>query len=82
MGIDQRESGAGQQEGQDNVVQLPRDWLGPREDLVPFGPRAREAEAAPEVADATAFAAEDFWGENSESLHTAVRGPSVRRCGS
>jgi len=33
-----------------NVVRLPRDWLGPREELVPFGPedraRAREARAA------------------------------------
>ena len=24
----------------DNVVRLPRDWLGPREELVPFGPSA------------------------------------------
>jgi hypothetical protein len=33
---------AGEQDGQrrTNVVRLPRDWLGPREELVPFGPRA------------------------------------------
>src|SRR5437763_5214613 len=26
--------------GEDKVIRLPRDWLGPREDLVPFGPSA------------------------------------------
>lgn len=29
-----------------NVVRLPRDWLGPREELVPFGPSAWRTEAA------------------------------------
>ena len=66
-------------EGQDNVVQLPRDWLGPREELVPFGPRAwaQDVSADPAAEEEGAFAADDFWGENSESLHTAVRGPVV-----
>ena len=29
-----------------NVVRLPRDWLGPRDQLIPFGPAAHRAEAA------------------------------------
>ncbi|MFL5829064.1 MAG: hypothetical protein ACJ76X_04035 [Solirubrobacteraceae bacterium] len=30
-----------------NVVRLPRDWLGPREELVPFGPAAERKSAPP-----------------------------------
>ena len=73
----QRGSSTTGSEGQDNVVQLPRDWLGPREELVPFGPRAwaQDASADQPAEEEGAFAADDFWGENSESLHTAVRGP-------
>ena len=46
---------------EDNVVRLPRDWLGPREDLIPFGPSA-EAEAA-DAGLATPPSTHDFWGE-------------------
>jgi hypothetical protein len=76
---DQRGSGTTGREGQDNVVQLPRDWLGPREELVPFGPRAWAQDTSADLAaeEEGAFAADDFWGENSESLHTAVRGPAA-----
>ena len=36
------ERGKQDERSEDNVVRLPRDWLGPREDLVPFGKRAHE----------------------------------------
>jgi hypothetical protein len=40
----------GRDEAASNVVRLPRDWLGPREELVPFGPAADRAEAAARAA--------------------------------
>lgn len=46
-------------EAEDNVVRLPRDWLGPREELIPFGPSA-EAE---DDGLATPPSTHDFWGE-------------------
>lgn len=53
----------------DNVVRLPRDWLGPRDEFTPFGPSAngQSADSAP-TADA-------FWGEDSSSLQSAVEAP-------
>ncbi len=40
--------GRATQDSAGQVVQLPRDWFGPREELVPFGPHARVGvEAAP-----------------------------------
>jgi uncharacterized membrane protein YgcG len=57
-----------------NVVRLPRDWLGPREELVPFGPSAHGAEATEPAEPATS--ASDFWGERSDALHDAVEGPT------
>jgi hypothetical protein len=54
----------------DNVVRLPRDWLGPREELVPLeGTTGAAASAgAPPRAD-------DFWGEDSASLQDAWQAP-------
>lgn len=54
-----------------NVVRLPRDWLGPRDELVPFGPRASsdDAEEPPP-------SAEDFWGERSAAIHDALQAPA------
>jgi hypothetical protein len=76
------------------VVQLPRDWLGPREDLVPFGRRARgdgsdtppkDERAAedrePQVGppvDDLVLSAEDFWGEGSAAVQNALQGPARR----
>jgi hypothetical protein len=53
------------------VVRLPRDWLGPREELVPFGPRApsEDTEEPPP-------SAEDFWGERSAAIHDALEAPA------
>lgn len=53
------------------MVRLPRDWLGPREELVPFGPRAssEDAEQPPPSAN-------DFWGERSAAIHDALEAPA------
>jgi hypothetical protein len=51
-----------------NVVRLPRDWLGPREDLVPFGSAESDEAPAPPRA-------EDFWGESSAAVQDAWSGP-------
>ncbi|MEA2159666.1 MAG: hypothetical protein QOD66_2046 [Solirubrobacteraceae bacterium] len=48
-------------------MRLPRDWLGPREELVPFGPSADAAAPPP--------SASDFWGEQSAALQHALQGP-------
>lgn len=52
----------------DNVVLFPREWIGPREDLVPIGvadPGLHDRPPAPE----------DFWGAGSADLQSAVRAP-------
>ena len=52
----------------DNVVRLPRDWLGPRDELIPIGGSANgQSEAS--VPEPTAS---DFWGEGSAALQTAL----------
>ncbi len=69
-----------------NVVRLPRDWLGPREELIPFGPRARESKPTalkpppPEPTAQTedsplAPSPSDFWGEHSADMHHVLQGP-------
>jgi hypothetical protein len=65
------EVGEAEPQSQADVVRLPRDWLGPRENLVPFGPRAvsLDTEAAPP-------SAEDFWGERAAAIHDALQAPA------
>ena len=74
-----------------NVVRLPRDWLGPRDELIPFGPSARRAEAAATRAAAEADILElgprdlvaepldctqdDFWGGHLEAIPKPMVGP-------
>jgi hypothetical protein len=58
-------------ERSDKVVRLPRDWLGPREHLVPFS-QAPPPLAEPEL---DAFAPNDFWGERAAAIHSAVQAP-------
>jgi hypothetical protein len=53
-----------------NVVQFPRDWLGPREELIPFGPSARDEPRVSPAADA-------FWGEDSGAIHVVLPGPEA-----
>ena len=54
-----------------NVVPFPRDWLGPREELIPFGSCAgygvEQSTAAP--------GAEAFWGGDSGPLHAVIPEP-------
>ena len=66
-----------------NVVRL-WDWIGPHEELVPFGRPGREQElqGPAEEASAVAFAAaeapasaSDFWGERAASVHDALQAP-------
>lgn len=68
----------GQQRGDDEqkakVVPLPRDWLGPREGLVPFGPSAAPGpqELESELHDPDRRSGEAFWGEQSASVQDTL----------
>jgi hypothetical protein len=68
------EDAGGATRNEENVIRLPRDWLGPPEELVPIGPAAR-ARAAQLEADAPPPAADAFWSEDSAALHDAVQAP-------
>ncbi len=46
-----------------NVVRLPRDWLGPREELVPIGRTAEPEEP---------LAAADFWSGGESAMHAPI----------
>lgn len=59
-------------EQSDKVVRLPRDWLGPREDLVPFG----RSTPPPVESELDALAPDDFWGERAAATHSVVQGPA------
>ena len=56
-------------ERSDKVVRLPRDWLGPREDLIPF------AQSDPHRCEPDAFVPNDFWGERAAAIHSVVQAP-------
>ena len=81
-----RQTEAGEREAQPRatVVRLPRDWLGPREELVPFGPRATSqnaggaasSDASPSSVEEPPPSAEDFWGERSAAIHNALQAPA------
>jgi hypothetical protein len=60
----------------DNVIRL-TDWLGPREELVPFGPAADSEQARSAGRDATdpVPAADDFWSESSAAVQDALMAP-------
>jgi hypothetical protein len=57
----------------DNVVRLPRDWLGPREDLIPFGTTSERGPSGGSVPTA-----DDFWGESSAAVQDAVQRPPIQ----
>jgi hypothetical protein len=61
----------------DNVVRFPKDWIGPLEDLVPIGPRARAQSSDNEDPPVPAEAS-DFWGEGAAAVHEAVAAPASR----
>lgn len=62
----------------DNVVRLPRDWLGPRDELIPVGSSAKGQAHRGEEGLELPPTANDFWGEESSSLQTALEAPHQR----
>jgi hypothetical protein len=70
------DEGTSEAHAESNVIRLPRDWLGPRDELVPFGPPAEPSDVEGPAAVPTARAAE-FWGEDSAALQDAVPAPAA-----
>jgi hypothetical protein len=60
-----------------NVVRFPKNWFGPTEDLVPFGPRAFTERAFTQDDDPVPApaSADDFWSEASAAIHAALEAP-------
>jgi hypothetical protein len=56
-----------------NVVRLPVDWLGPRDELVPLAPAPPESARSEQ---ATPPSAADFWGERAEAVQDVLQGPA------
>jgi hypothetical protein len=73
-----------------NVIRLPRDWLGPREELVPlgiggdaasFGIGPDRESTHPDSTDGPGvdqLEAADFWGEGSAAVQRALEAPAER----
>jgi hypothetical protein len=57
-------------ERSNKVVRLPRDWLGPREDLIPF------SESASHRCEPDTFVPNDFWGERAAAIHSVIQPPA------
>lgn len=63
-------------------MRIPRDWFGPKDDLVPFGPHAWPDDRESSAGEGSAAArkakapldAEAFWGEDADSLHGVLDG--------
>lgn len=62
------------------VVRIPRDWFGPTDQLVPFGPRATEADENAGIGSHATVAApldpNSFWDESSSSIQDVVEAPA------
>ena len=63
---------------EENVIRLPRDWLGPPEELVPIGPAARARAAQRDAEEGLPPTADAFWSEDSAALHDAVQAPQAQ----
>ena len=63
--------------GESNVIRLPRDWLGPPEELVPFGISAATEDVA-DLDPTVTLLASDFWGEESAAVQHALPAPAGR----
>ncbi len=57
--------------GTGNVVRIPREWFGPPDELVPFGPRARHVGLHPSAEPDP----NTFWGEDAGSIQDVVEAP-------
>ncbi len=79
------EGGGREARTQGNVVPFPRDWLGPREELVPFGkhayPESEQRPEDPEVGEQSLDPppADAFWGEGSAEIHAAMPAPETTK---
>jgi hypothetical protein len=78
----QRGQSGDEARAESNVLQFPRDWLGPRDELVPFGTAADSAAESGVRPDTTVEheralppAADDFWGEDSAAVQDALQAP-------
>lgn len=58
-----------------NVIRL-RDWLGPREELVPIGPRAAAEAPDDDPTEAQPPTAASFWDEDGGSLQAPMQAPA------
>jgi hypothetical protein len=64
------------------VVRLPREWIGPLEELVPIRPATEAGERSAEiVAGEVPPAADAFWSEDAGALHNAVQAPPAAASG-
>jgi hypothetical protein len=77
-------SGRDEPDGGATILRFPKDWFGPTEELVPFGPRVdgecvggdwADTKAAPLDESPTPASAAAFWSADSEKIHDAVQGP-------
>jgi hypothetical protein len=57
-----------------NVIRLPTDWLGPRDELVPIAPR-HDSPGGESIDEPLPTSADTFWSEDAGSLHDAVQAP-------
>lgn len=69
-GSDERQEGADEAT---NVVRIPREWFGPRDGLVPFGPRAWEGDDPAEPG--APLDPNAFWGEEASAIHDVLEVP-------
>lgn len=70
------DEGRGQPDPAGNVVRFPRDWFGPREELVPFGPRVSQTGVV-DLEPPAPVRPDDFWGEDSASIHDVLQAPDA-----
>lgn len=78
-----RGGGGGQATELENVVRIPRDWFGPRDQLVPFGPGVSDGESGSAepprspspVQGGAAVDPNSFWDEASSSIQDVVDAP-------
>jgi hypothetical protein len=77
-------NGKDEADAEATILRFPRDWFGPTEELVPFGPRADGVAVAEDDEQSVALgeglppsSASAFWSEDSARIHDAVEGPAV-----
>lgn len=75
METDGRDTNRAGRSGADNVVPFPRDWIGPLDDLVPFGSAPQDPAEHRELEPP--FVADSFWSASSASLHQVVEAPAA-----